>query len=275
MPPYRLSFTVALTSISRALILRDRILGWTGSGRRGNSTDFSVSAHSIPSGSNLLDAIFVAPASAPAKAAVLLCHGIGETVETWLPVQRLLAANGVASLLFDFSGYGKSTGRVGWNQFETDAVSAFQCMQRLAPALPLSLLGFSLGSGIAAAIVNRVAASRLVLCAAFTSFRDAARSVGIPASLSSLVPPIWCAKDSLSGCTLPVLIVHGEKDRLFPVEMACDLASHCGPNAKLLVMPNMAHNQAFRRPNLSYWGPIISFLHSESHAGRSITALSS
>jgi uncharacterized protein len=260
MPPHRASFTVALTSISRILIMRDRVLGWTGPGRHGYAPNLSTSTHSIPSGRSMLDAVFVAPALIPARAAVLLCHGIGETVDHWFPVQRLLAANGVASLLFDFSGYGRSTGRVDWSQFEADAVSSFDCMKQLAPALPWSVLGFSLGSGIAAAIVSHVAASRLVLCAAFTSFRDAARFFGIPAGLSSFVPPIWCAEESLRGCVLPVLIVHGEKDRLFPVRMARDLASGCGAKAKLLVIPGVAHNQPFRKPHLSYWGPVVSFL---------------
>ena len=260
MPPHRLSFTVALTSISRVILLRDLIFGWKGTGHRGSSPHLSVSTHSIPSGSSMLDAVFVAPASAPAKAAVLLCHGIGENVDHWIPVQRLLAANGVASLLFDFSGYGKSTGHVDWDQFELDAIAAFKAMQRLAPTLTHSILGFSLGSGIAAAIVSRVTPSRLVLCAAFTSFRDAAVSVGIPARLSHLVPPIWCAEESLRGCALPILVVHGERDRLFPVKMARDLVRCCGPNAKLLVVPGLTHNRPFREPHISYWGPIISFL---------------
>ncbi len=117
-----------------------------------------------------------------------------------------------------------------------------------------------MGSGIAAAIVNRVAAQRLVLCAAFTSFRDAARSFGLPASLSAVVPNIWIAEESLRGCLLPVLVVHGENDRLFPLQMARDLVSCCAPTAELVVVPNMAHNQPFRKPHLSYWGPIAEWI---------------
>jgi uncharacterized protein len=260
MLPHRQSFTVALTCISRALILRDRVLGWSGSGHRGHAADLVSSTHSISSGNSVLDAVYVEPGDIPPQAAVLLCHGIGETVDHWFQVQRLLAAHGVASLLFDFSGYGRSTGRVDWSQFEEDAVAAFECIKRLAPDLPCSVLGFSLGTGIAAAIVNRVGASRLVLCEGFTSFRDAARSVGIPAALSPLVPPIWCAEESLCGCKLPVLVVHGEKDRLFPVGMARKLVSHCGPKAELVIVPGVGHNQAFRKPQLNYWGPIIAWL---------------
>ena len=251
------SFTVALTSVSRVLILRDRIFGWVGSGRR-DTPGLSTERLTIPSGRNLLVAVFVAPAANPAQAALLLCHGIGETVEHWFPVQQLLAANGVASLLFDYSGYGRSTGRPNSTQFDLDALSAFQTLRRLTHPLPSALLGFSLGSGPAAAIVNTAAPDRLVLCAAFTSFRDAVRAIGIPAGLARLVPPFWSARQALRDCRVPVLVVHGEKDRIFPVKMARDLVSCCPGPAELLIIPNVAHNQPFRKPDLSYWGPIIS-----------------
>jgi len=107
---HRPSFTIALTGISRALIVRDRLMGWSGPVWPPTSTVVSASRHSIHSGASILDAIYVEPVGPPARAAVLLCHGIGETVRPWFPVQQLLAINGVASLLFDYSGYGKSTG---------------------------------------------------------------------------------------------------------------------------------------------------------------------
>ena len=267
---HRPSFTIALTGISRALIVRDRILGWsgpnwsgpdwTGPGWRRTSAVVSASRHSIPSGASILDAIYVEPVGPPARAAVLLCHGIGETVRPWFPVQQLLAINGVASLLFDYSGYGKSTGTIDWTQFEQDAVAAFRCLEGLAHPLPLSVLGFSLGSGVAAAVINQINAQRLILCAAFTSFRDATHAIGIPARLGPLVPPIWSAEESLRHCALPILIVHGERDRLFPVKMAVKLASLCGPNAKLVIVPEVGHNRPFRKPELNFWGPVINFL---------------
>ena len=258
MRSHRISFTVALTGISKALILRDRVLKSVGFARRTETTDTSASHHTIPSGKNLIDAVFVEPSSGPALAAILICHGIAENVQRWFPVQRLLAANGVASLVFDYSGYGRSTGSVNWTQCDLDALTAFQYLQKLTPRLPISILGFSLGSGPAAAIAHRLPAHRLVLCAAFTSFRAAVCATGLPSRLSFLAPPIWSARDSLRSCSLPVIVVHGQKDRLFPVQMARDLVACCPGPAELLVVPNLAHNQPFRKPHLSYWGLIIS-----------------
>ena len=183
MRHHDVSFTVALTCISRVLILRDRIFGWVGPGSR-DTPGLSATPLKISSGRNLLDAVFVQPTANPARAAMLLCHGIGETVQHWFPVQQLLAANGVSSLLFDYSGYGRSTGHPSGAQFDLDALSAFQTLQRLTHPLPTAILGFSLGSGPAAAIVNTAAPDHLFLCAAFTSFRDAVCAIGLPARFS-------------------------------------------------------------------------------------------
>ena len=256
----RLMFTVSITIASRVIVWRDRLLGRIERLSREQLAGVSVSQHSIPSSNNLLDAAYVAPAEGPAKAALLICHGIGEIVPYWFPVQQLLAANGVASLVFDYSGYGRSTGSIDWTQCELDAIYAFEYLRGLAPSTPLSLLGLSLGSGVATAIVNKVTPKTLFLCGAFTSFRDAACSIFVPRSLARFVPPIWNAADSLRGCAISVVIVHGEKDPLFPVRMATELASICGANAELIVVPNLTHNEPFYKPRLSYWGLIISRL---------------
>jgi uncharacterized protein len=253
-------FTVSVTAISRALILRDRVLGRIGRIRSAASPAAQIDRHSIPSAGNRLDALFVQPAGAPAQAALLICHGIGETVDHWIAAQALLAAHGVASLVFDYAGYGRSPGPVDWRRCEDNAIDAFRWLRTLAPTLPVSILGFSMGSGIAAAIASRVPAERLILCSAFTSYREAASVLGVPRPLAAVLPPIWDGAASLRACAQPVLVVHCEQDRAFPVWMAARLAGHCESRAELVVVPNHAHNQAFYRPSLPYWNHILARL---------------
>jgi pimeloyl-ACP methyl ester carboxylesterase len=261
-----LTFTVATTCACGYTVLRDRLLGRIGRGIPEALPDMRASRHRIQSGKNSLDAVFVAPSTLQVRAAVLICHGIGEIVDHWVPAQQLLAANGVASLVFDYSGYGKSSGFVSAAQFEEDAVNAFRLLQGLVPSSLVSILGFSMGSGVAAAMLGRVAADRLVLCAAFTSFRNAAGSLGFPKALCALVPSIWRTGETLrdpSVCSVhpvPVLLVHGERDEVFPLQMATDLHGCCGGDAELIVVPNLSHNEPFYRPQISYWGPIVEWL---------------
>ena len=260
---HRTYFAFAITCISRFMIARDHLFGWAKRGRRPAGVHERASRHSIESATCVLDAVLVQPEARPASSAALLCHGIGETVEQWFGVQQLLAAKGVASLVFDYSGYGRSTGRPDWDQFEQDAIAAFAKLERLAADLPLTVVGFSLGSGVATAIINRVDARSLVLCEAFTSFRCAATAAWIPKPLTHLVPPIWRAQPHLAQCKVPVLVVHGEKDRMFPAKMAAELASFCSPPAKVLLIPGTTHNQPFRKPQLNYWEPIVEWIGQE------------
>jgi alpha-beta hydrolase superfamily lysophospholipase len=255
-----LVFTAAVTVSSWTLILRDRLLGRTNKVSLENSSYLKTSRHTISSGNQRLDAIFVVPAIDPARAAVLLCHGIGETVDQWSGVQKLLATQGVASLVFDYAGYGKSTGCIRWKQCEEDAIAAFSILKALLPDTPISVLGFSLGSGIAAAILNRVSPEKLILCSSFTSFQAAACRVGLPRALSFLVPQIWNTEESLRLCTLPVLILHCENDRLFPTQMASALAASCRGHAKLVIVKNQRHNDPVYRPEGRYWSHVLSFL---------------
>jgi pimeloyl-ACP methyl ester carboxylesterase len=162
-------------------------------------------------------------------------------------------------MIFDYSGYGHSPGKANWTQWEDDSVAAFELLQRLVDPMPVSILGFSMGTGIASVIMPRISAHRLILCASCTSFRNGARSIGLPAFLMRYVPPIWDAAAALPGCPVPVFFVHGDKDKLFPVQMSRDLAALV-PGSKLIVIPNLGHSEPFHKPHISYWGHIVSFL---------------
>lgn len=253
-------FDASIHLTGRALVARDLLLGRIKPHWRIAPKERGARRLAIESGANVLDAVLVEPAAQPARAAVLICHGIGETVQHWYRVQQLLAAGGVASLVFDYSGYGHSTGRFRARQSERDAESAFRAFQRLVAPLPVSLLGFSLGSGIAAAILPRVPARSLLLCAAFPSLRAAARSVGVFGLLEFATPAIWNSADALRACAVPVHIVHGSRDRLFPVSMAAALRDACKSPVELILAPGVGHNEPYHRPQLSYWGPILSRL---------------
>ena len=265
----RLLFTVVMTCISRALIARDRLSGRLRRISKRNASDSPAAPHRIPSGNNTLHAVFVQPAACPTQAALLICHGIGETVEHWHSVQQLLARNGVASLVFDYSGYGQSSGYISADQCERDAVAAFLFLGRLVPSAPLSLLGFSLGSGIAAAVISRVAAHRLVLCAAFTSLGHAAHSIGILRPFAGLVATSWNTEQVLATCAVPVLLVHGQQDELFPPRMALALAAACRSPCELILVPGLSHNAPIFQPQLACWPTIAASLSAStsSHPG--------
>ena len=248
-----LIFTVSITCISQVLRWRDQVSGRL---KRVHSSDFDgslASRHSVASDAFLLDAVFVEPQARSAVASLLICHGIGETVDCWRGVQHMLALEGVASLVFDYAGYGKSTGRVCAAQCERDAVASSLRLRELTRNLPLGLLGFSLGSGIACAVAEETSAHVLVLCAAFTSFRNAVRRLHLPAALA---PDVWDNAEALRNGCIPVLLMHGERDLLFRPEMAYALERACAAPARVIVVPGLDHDGPCYRPHSPYWAQV-------------------
>ena len=247
-----LLFRLALTGISRFFVLRDYLLRYRGE-QLPQAPYLTATRHRLISGKNLLDAVLVSPVAQPPRAALLICHGIGERVHYWFGVQQLLALSGIASLVFDYSGYGHSTGFIQPRQLDQDAVSAFHFLQQQSPDLPISILGFSLGSGIAVAVIRQLTARCLILCSGYTSFRDAACRAGVPRRLAFLAPNLWDSQQTLRDCPIPVLILHGEQDRLFPVRMAAELHAACNGQSKLIIFPQMRHDDPYYRPTAAYW----------------------
>ena len=133
---HRFLFTAALTITSRIVQARDRLLGRVPRSRP-DCPSIAATQHAIPSGKNLLDAVYAEPAAIPPRASVLICHGIGEVVAQWYPIQRLFAEHGIASLVFDYSGYGQSTGSVtgsSASRMQLHPFIFFSVSHRLSPS---------------------------------------------------------------------------------------------------------------------------------------------
>nr|WP_246409221.1 alpha/beta fold hydrolase [Granulicella aggregans] len=257
----------------RAILIRDGIAGVF---VRPPSTLHAGTARqiAITSGSRRLDGLVLLPVS-NSKAAVLILHGIGERLSYWRKAQEMLATNGIASLIFDYSGYGTSAGATTPENLRQDTLAAYDALQRLIPSTrPPFLLGLSLGTGVAVDAAPHLvpAPSGVVLCEAFSSLRSAAQAVlaAIPLpefairALAKLLPDVYRTAVSVRQVASPLLIVHSDADELFPVTMAHEIFSAAredeGRRAELFVPRSYAHNDAYLNPVPGYWQPILDFL---------------
>jgi hypothetical protein len=121
------------------------------------------------------------------------------------------------------------------------------------------LLGFSLGSGIAAhgAGALRPPVTGLFLCEAFDSFREAACAAGVPRWLARAVPDVWVTVAMMEHIQMPVWVVHSDGDGLFPLEMPRRITKACGSWGELIIMKGLAHNGPYLAAAETYWRPVI------------------
>jgi fermentation-respiration switch protein FrsA (DUF1100 family) len=69
---------------------------------------------------------------------------------------------------------------------------------------------------------------------------------------------------------MPLLLVHGDQDELFPVAHSHRLhasATAAGRNARSVAPVGFTHNSPYLRPSLLYWQPILDFLELHTRAG--------
>ncbi|MDP9050124.1 MAG: alpha/beta fold hydrolase [Acidobacteriota bacterium] len=244
--------TGGISLVSHMLMTRDRIFGRVDR----IPQDPSREEFFITSGGRRLAAVWVAgPQGAPA---ILLCHGIGETVEHWGAVQLYLRQRGVSSLICNYSGYGKSEGRISPEHCDEDFVAAYaELRRRVESDARVYVVGFSMGSGVAASGVGKLvpAPDGLFLCAAFSSFRGAMRAMWVPGWLTQWLPNIWDTVEAVRTLRLPVCVMHSDTDEMLPVEMARKIASACGGD--LVIVHGLRHVDPYLRPTDVYWGALL------------------
>ena len=158
------------------------------------------------------------PGRAPSAGALLFCHGNAGNVGDRVPHAELLSAAGFDVLLFDYRGYGRSSGRAGEAGTYRDARAALGELLRRpgVDAARVFYLGDSLGGAIALQLALEHPPAGLILQSTFTSVRDLARMHYrfIP---SGVVPDAYPSLRLIPGLRAPLLVVHGDRDELVPL----------------------------------------------------------
>jgi len=192
---------------------------------------------------------------ATAGVTVLMCHGnsgnISHRLERVVAMHRQL---GVDVLLFDYRGFGKSTGRPTEAGTHHDALAAYRYLtdQRALSASRIVLLGESLGAAVALSLEAVVEVAGIVLEAPFESIPAMARH------LFPFVPDGWVRTrydnlDKVSRVAIPLLVVHGTADKTVPFGQGRSVFEAAPEPKTFLTIPEGGHADAYAVGGQDYW----------------------
>lgn len=183
------------------------------------------------------------PRRAAAAGHVLLCHGNAGNIGDRVLHAAVLTAAGFDVLLFDYRGYGHSSGRPTEQGTYRDARAALTCLLRRPDVDPARVLylGESLGGAVALELAIAHPPAGLVLLSAFTSIRAMARK-HYPLIPRALVPDAYPSLRLISTLRVAVLVLHGEDDAIVPVEHATALFDAAPEPKRLRIVPRAGHN---------------------------------
>ena len=224
----------------------------------------------IASGDRQLDATLV-HAESDSAPALLIFHGTAEAVSYWADTQALLRRHGVTSMVFDYSGFGNSTGRATAAHLEEDADSAYAVfIRRIGPTTRPYVLGYSLGTGIVFDAVQRWTPqpAGVVFAASYSSAREGAVAFGlVPRWATFLLPDLWNNVRDARNLRQPLLVLQSDADQLFPVSMAKAVFDAATVPKEMVVLRGYRHEDGHRRPTDEFWKPVVRFLQTGVRSG--------
>jgi hypothetical protein len=155
---------------------------------------------------------------------VLFCHGNNSNISSLchLKLLELLHSQGLSTIIFDYRGFGRSSGspyQAGTYR-DGEAVWEYLVQSRGYSGRDIIIWGKSLGGGIAAYLASRHQNCRaLVLEATFTSVPDVARR------LFPFLPVTWIIRHEypvhrhVSKVDSPILVMHSPADETIPYRL--------------------------------------------------------
>ncbi|MFK7961476.1 MAG: alpha/beta hydrolase [Phycisphaerales bacterium] len=205
-----------------------------------------------------LQAFFIAnPAS---DRATLMLHGNAGNAYGRIDDAMILAQQGTNVLLLSYRGYGTSDGRPTEAGVYQDARAALdELAARGFAAEQTFIYGRSIGSAVAIDAARGRILAGLILITPLSSGRDVARHQRLGWLLWAVGHP-FDSVSKLPEIDAPMLIIHGDRDGIVPLELGQRLHdSYSGPR-RILVLPGAGHNDISATGGSLYWRTIGRFL---------------
>ena len=204
----------------------------------------------------------------PKAVNILFFHGNGEIVADYNETGPMYNEQNINLLAVDYRGYGRSSGTPTFSDMMNDAVTVLSETKKWLKEQNrtgyLVVMGRSLGCvpalELAAEHPDGVAA--LIIDSGFAETLPILTSLGInPDNLDLTEADAFHNIEKIRKITKPVLIIHGQKDQLIPLEQAMTLHVECEARAKeIQIVPGADHNNILDIAGRIYFEVIKMFV---------------
>lgn len=157
------------------------------------------------------------------KGVIFYLHGNAASLDHWGNVAETYTELNYDVFIWDYRGYGKSDGKIlSEEQLLEDAQLAYDQLKNSYSENDIIVLGYSLGSGIAANISANNQPKLLILQTPYYSLIDVAKK-RFPILPNFLLKYPLKTHEFLESCDLPIVIFHGDNDELIDYKSSLKL----------------------------------------------------
>ena len=173
---------------------------------------------------------------------------------------------GAGIFIFDYRGYGRSSGAVSEKGTYLDAEAAIEYL-RSRPDVgadgKLVLFGRSLGSAVAVEMAVRHKVHAIILESPFASIRDMARRAYPYLPSRVLVRMVKARYDSISkirSVHSPLMVVHGDRDDIVPIDTGRALFDAANEPKRFYIIEGAGHNDTYAIGGEAYFEALKRFI---------------
>ena len=169
---------------------------------------------------------------------------------------------GLSVFIFDYRGYGRSSGKPSEEGLYQDALAAYTYLTVTRGIHPerLILFGRSLGASVSGEVASRKPAAGLILESPFPSIAAMARAhyAGLP--MHWLLSGRFPLNERLQRVTMPVLVIHGDRDDIVPIALGREVFDAARDPKSLYVIEGADHNDTYRVGGRAYFQRLKQFI---------------
>ncbi len=176
------------------------------------------------------------------KGLVFYLHGNAGSIDSWGEIAKNYTGLNYDLFLLDYRGYGKSDGSISsQEQLFDDIQVAYDNLKSRYDESKIIVLGYSIGTGLAAKLASSNKPKLLILQAPYYSLTDAIKH-------NYLLVPTFILKYKLETykyiqyCKMPIVIFHGDKDEVIYYGSSIKLKELIKPNDRLITLHGQGHN---------------------------------
>ncbi len=193
-----------------------------------------------PSG-NKLNALYFT-AQKERKGIIYYHHGNSQDLSLWGYEAEQLTLLGYDVLMYDYAGYGKSTGELTTDKIFSDSKFLLEWLHENHPNIPITLYGRSLGTGVASQLASENHnVVRLIVETPYYSMARMAQTFVAIYPMGIILRIKIRSYQYFPKITCPIFLFHGDRDELIPVRQAKRLVKK-NKNAELTIIKGGTHN---------------------------------
>lgn len=201
------------------------------------------------------------PLEKESRGCVLFSHGNAGNIADRLESCELFRNLGFDVFVYDYGGYGQSTGKPSEKRCYADIRAAWHYLsfERAIPDSRIVLFGRSLGGGPTAQLATEVKPGAIILESTFASIAQVAKRTFPILPMKLLLRTKFESIKKVSSFSAPLLVAHSPEDDVIPYENG-KLLFEAAKEPKTFFEMRGSHNEGFWMMEDEYRGQLDAFL---------------